>query len=312
MRYDIEELIDIVRVETENQDVSETIGIKDTEIIRYLNIATRQLQSKIVGRSPKEFSVLTTLEADTSSGRPVYNLPEDSFMRSKVTSLWVDDYLRKQVYVHNISVDSNSSCCGNKTCRDYYCYQYKEKGYAIVGNKIYLTGDCEGEVKVFYVKTVPELQKSILKIDPISAVDMQGGILQISSDSSFDSTLIKSARRYCLVDEEGNQVVQNIKIDQYNSTLNQLNLSTSNASNSVTFTGNLYLVRGRNSSTHCEFEPLAQDYITRYAIAKVLQRDGSSEYNVHSADLVALLQEIIDAYTSISDDVMSIPQFPED
>ena len=312
MNLSILELIDIVRTETENLDVTELVGIKDEEIIRYLNIAQRQLQSKIVGRSPKEFSIFATL-TKTNVADKMYNMPIDCFMRSKITSLWVDNNLQKQTYVHNISPD-NDEFCGS-ICTDYYYTQETpEVGYAIVGNKVYLTGKSlqSNAPKVFYVQTLPELNKTIADIDLITAVDMQGGVISLTPTSDIDPVLLKTYYKYSLVNEEGEQVVKNLRIASYDSLTRQITLSTKNDSEIVTSTEILYLVRGANASTHSDLEPLATDFLTRYAIGKILQRDGSSEYNVHSADLVSLLQEVIDAYSLISDDVMSIPQFPED
>lgn len=315
MRKDIEELIEDVRIQTENLDVSDTIGIQDNEIISHLNVGQRQIQSKIVGKGSKEFSSPVELVEDpsTTSGR-VFLMPVNSFMRSKITALWTgDNVLRKQVYAHNITLESG--CCSSKTCCDYLCYQFKPFGYAIVGNRVYLTGgslNCDEKPKALIVKTVPDLQQPILQVTAPSAVPSQGGLLDVTSNSSFVASEIKRSRRYCLVDEDGIQVAINIKVDSFDSTTNQLILSSSNSEFIINSTQNLTLVRGENSSTHSSLEPLAVDYVVKYAIAKVLQRDGSTEYNVHSADLVSTMQEAVDAYTNISDDVMTIPYFPEE
>lgn len=312
MNLSIFELIDIVRTETENLDVTETIGIKDLEIIRYLNIAQRQLQSKLVVKSSKEFSIFSTLTKSASTDL-MYNMPIDCFMRSKITALWVEGRLKKQVYVHNINVE-DSGDCGN-ICNDFYFGQSSnDSGYAIVGNKVYLTGmrSPASDPKVFYVQSLPELNMPLVEIDLLTSVNLQGGQLPLTVASDVDSTLLKNYYRYSLVDSEGVQTATNIKIQSFDSLTRQIILSNKNDSKIISSTEELYLVRGASSSTHSSMEPLALDYLTRYAVAKLLQRNGSTEYNVHSIDLVSLLAEILEAYSSISDDVMTIPQFPED
>jgi len=318
MRYSIQELIDIVRVETENEDVSSSIGIQDKEIIRFINIAQRQIQSKIVSKSEKEYTSIVTLLPDLNTNGRVYSIPQDSFMRARVTSLWVDERLSKQVYINDLKITklnvATAGCCNTPSCY-YGCYVHKSQGYAIVANKIYITGSCDvnSQITIAYVKTVPELELPILQVTALTAVDMQGGTLAVDLNaSSFNVNLLNTSRVYTLVDEQGVQIVQNIRLGAYNSALGTIPLSANNLPQLITTTENTYLVRGSNSSTHCDVEALAQDFITRYAIAKVLQRDGSSEYNVHSADLVALLNEIVDAYVEAASQIMDIQQFPED
>lgn len=310
MKYSVEELIDIVRVETENEDVSDTIGIQDPEIIRFLNIAQRQIQSKVAARSAETYTAIAVLTADPDTENRVFSIPNDSYMRANVEMVWVDGYPKKQVLAHNLHMKSND-CCNSNFC-NYVCYRYKENGYVMIGNKIHITGHCnrESEIKVKYTKVVPELQKSLLEITPLTAINVSGGEFPVDISVSFDSSRIKKARRYTLVDSNGDQIATNIKIDSYDSTLGILYFSSQNSSQILTTTENIYLLEGNNSSNYCFLDPLVQDYITRYAIAKVLQRDGSAEYNVHSADLIAILNEIIDAYSLNMP--TTIPQYDED
>lgn len=297
MKYSVEELIDIVRVETENEDVSDTIGIQDAEIIRFLNIGQRQIQSKVAARSAETYTAISVLTADPNTENRVFSIPNDSYMRANIEMVWVDGYPKKQVLAHNLHTKTND-CCNSKFC-SYHCYRHKQDGYVMVGNKIHITGHCnrESEIKVKYTKVVPELQKVLLEVIPVTGLDVRGGEFPVDISVFFDSSRIKKAKRYSLVDSNGDQVATNIKIESYNSTLGLLYFSSQNASQIITSTENLYLLEGDNSSNYCFLDPLVQDYITRYAIAKVLQRDGSAEYNVHSADLIAILNEILDAYS---------------
>lgn len=310
MKYSVEELVDIVRVETENEDVSDTIGIQDSEIIRYLNIGQRQIQSKVAARSPESYSAIAELTADPNTENRVFSIPTDNYMRSHVDMVWVDGHEKKQVLAHNLNMKRNN-CCNSSFC-NYLCYRYKEDGYVIVGDKIHITGHCNrySEIKVKYTKLVPELQKSLLEIIPFAAINLSGGQLPVDISVSFDSSKIKKAKRYSLIDSNGNQIATNIKIDEYDSTLGLLMFSSQNVSQVITTSENIYLLEGGNSSNYCFLDPLVQDYITRYAIAKVLQRDGSAEYQVHSVDLIAILNEIVDSYSINMP--MTIPQFDED
>lgn len=310
MKYSVQELIDIVRVETENEDVSDTIGIQDSEITRFLNIGQRQIQSKVAARSPESYSAIATLTADENTENRIFSIPNDSYMRSTLDMVWVDGQPKKQVLAHNLNMKSNS-CCNSNTC-GFICYKYKENGYAIVGNKIHITGHCarESEIKVKYTKVVPELQPALLEISPVTGVNLKGGEFPVDPSVSFDSNKIKPAKRYSLVDSNGDQVATNVKINSYDSSLGLLTFSTQNVDSLLTTTENLYLMEGGNSSNYCFLDPMVQDYITRYAIAKVLQRDGSAEYNVHSIDLVAILNEILDSYSLNAP--TTIPQYDED
>jgi|GEM_PF-5382203 len=331
---DVEELLEAVRVETENLDTSEYIGITDKEIVRFLNIAQRQLQSKIVKKSPNEFGKFYFPQEITEEGAvQVYNMPIDSFMRSKVSSLWLDGCLQKMVYSHNINSYDTSTSCGD--CHMNYCQcggNATECGYTVIGNKIHLTRDTKSyrgckvpdSVRILYCQALPNIEQAAIKFTASSGVNITSGILNVDATFCYDANAISNKYKWTLVDCDGNQVARNVRISDFDTQALTVTLSDSNTTEYLDTSSygtlasgelpniDLYLVRGFNSSTHCQLEPLAMDYITRYAIIKLLQRDGSSEYQVHSRDLVAMLAEIEEAYSYVTDDIMSIAQFPED
>ena len=75
-------LIEQIRKQTENEEVSDFIGIKDEEFIQYLNDAQYNLQAQIVHQHPRVFMDEAIIQ--TTSGTERYDLPSDCFLGNKV------------------------------------------------------------------------------------------------------------------------------------------------------------------------------------------------------------------------------------
>ena len=80
----IKYIIQDIREATENQDVSEFIGISDRELLRIVNEAQEKLQSEIVKRGPKIFTDETIINCDGSKSYPI---PHNAFLGNKITDI---------------------------------------------------------------------------------------------------------------------------------------------------------------------------------------------------------------------------------
>ena len=75
-------LIEQIRRQTENEEVSDFIGIKDEEFIQYINDAQYNLQAAIVHQHPRVF--VKEVEIDAVTDQEKYTLPTDTFLKNKV------------------------------------------------------------------------------------------------------------------------------------------------------------------------------------------------------------------------------------
>ena len=71
-------IINQVRKQTENEDVSDFVGIQDSEFIQYVNDAQHRLQGLIISQHPRVF--LEENIQSIVSGQEKNNLPSDCYL----------------------------------------------------------------------------------------------------------------------------------------------------------------------------------------------------------------------------------------
>ena len=346
MRY-LQRIIDQVRNQTENEDVSDFVGIQDSEFIQYINDAQHSLQGLIAAQHPGVF--LDEYVVDIVSGAESYSLPTDTFLNNKV---------------HNVEYSST----GNND--DYYTLEQttlKRRNSGITGSpshyirmagKVLLspqpTGS--GKLRITYVKKVKELD---LRRALVSSTDQELAAPVTNTISSterwkifFDySTLttdlesLKEHDYICIVDKEGNSLIRNIEIasegyctvnfetktlkstctDQNNPINQGAEWKTSGVTNyfivcephtidtnagetATSVPEGAYIIGGKDVTTHGELPRSVERYLIAYCSWKILKRDSSVASSEAQLELAAIAQEIINSYALISDDVQFIPK----
>ena len=153
MRY-VKYLIDQVRRETENEDATYFVGIKESEFLQYLNDAQHRLQSLITAHHPKVFIEETIM--NIVSDQESYEFPSDIFLENKV---------------HKVEYSSS----GDE--EDYYIleegdYSVRSSGqsgsplnYIRMSGKILLAPiPTSGKLRINYVKRIRELDLRIAEV----------------------------------------------------------------------------------------------------------------------------------------------------
>tara|TARA_B100000131_G_scaffold294339_1_gene310371 strand:+ start:2343 stop:3392 length:1050 start_codon:yes stop_codon:yes gene_type:complete len=339
MRY-LKRIIEQVRKQTENEDVSDFVGIQDSEFVQYINDAQHRLQGLIAAQHPRVF--LDEHIIDITSGTESYDLPTDTFLNNKV---------------HNVEYSST----GNND--DYYTLEQttlKRRNSGITGSpshyirmagKVLLspqpTGS--GKLRITYVKKVKELdlRRAQVHYKDANGTEVTNSIStsqrwKIHLDYAAFTTEIDSLREHdyiSVVDAEGKSIVKNIKVASEGACL--LNFETrttkSNCENAggtwetsgvqntyivcephtidtnagetaTSIPEGAYLIGGRDSSSHSELPRSVERYLIAYCSWKILKRDSSVDSAEAQVELAALAQEIINSYALISDDVQFIPQ----
>ena len=84
MRY-VKYLIDQVRKQTENDEVTEFTGIQDSEFLQYLNDAQHNLQALITQQYPEVFTSEEIIQAVANQEK--YSLPSDCYLGNKITNV---------------------------------------------------------------------------------------------------------------------------------------------------------------------------------------------------------------------------------
>lgn len=301
----ITKLIDQVRAQTENEEVSDFVGIKDQEFIQYLNDAQYNLQAQIVHQHPRVFikeEILTAV-----SGQEKYDLPSDCFLNNKV---------------HNVEY----SPTGDED--DYYVIEedtIKYRNPGVTGNPvkyIRLSGQLlltpqpqsNGTVRINYVKRLPQLDKRCAKIKTQATIATSGDITLVLDNDSL-TTEVDSILEHdyiCIVDKEGKRIFSNLEISSIadNVTATQIILKgmATTSEDTATIPAGSFIVGGKDTSTHSQLDTSVERYLIQYAAWKILKRDSSVDSGEAIQELQLMAAEIIKSYAMISDDVQFIPQ----
>lgn len=311
-------LIEQIRRQTENEEVSEFIGIKDEEFIQYLNDAQYNLQAQIVHQHPRVFMDEAVIQ--TVGGQERYDLPSNCFLANKV---------------HNVEY----SATGND--EDYYTLRQttmksRSSGvdadpgqYIRVAGQILLTPQptSGGTLRINYVKRLRELdkRKGVVKqkidnngVNVNTLVTGVNTTFTIELDTvSLDTNILDLSLHdfICVVDKEGKNIVKNLEIVSSTSTLITCKGKTLEADDNVPSDGlpaGSFIVGGKDTTTHSELGIEVERYLIAYCAWKILKRDSSVDSSEALQELQLMAQEIVKSYALITDDVQLVPNIQTD
>lgn len=302
MRY-VSHLIDDVRASTENNDFSDTIGIKDSEFLRFLNDGQFRIQNLIVQQHPSVF--LTEYTTSVVGSQEAYSLPHNIYMGNKVTQVEFNSNSSGQQYFYPLKPGSlferNSGSKGHPV-------KYIRKSGQIL--LVPVPQSSVGQLKINYVHKLPKLDlrrgsvaSVTLTSDAISSL-----FLNVSTDA-VDTTELAKFTRVSIVDEEGNVKMPNIKVTNVDGSTGEVTVDPAFTFQSgETIEVGDYIVGGNYSSTHSQLDDMVERYLIAYATLKIFQRDSNiTDLPVQQNILLAMEDEIIAAYQEISDDIVEIP-----
>lgn len=298
-------LIDDVRLSTENTDFSDTIGIKDTEFLRFLNDGQRRIQNLIVQKHPQVF--LTEKTVSIVGDQEAYSLPIDSFLGNKVSQVEFNPESSGTNYFYPLRPASlfqrDSGSNGDPI-------KYIRKSGQIL--LLPIPQSSVGQLRYNYVQKLPQLA---LRRGSVSAVTLNGTdntittlTLNVSTDT-VDTTELDKWTRVSIIDEEGNVKMKNIKVTDVDGATGTVTVDSSfSYDTGETIAVGNYIVEGPWSSTHVTIDDMVERYLIAYATFKILQRDSNlTDLQVQQNVLLEMESEIIESYAEISDDIMEIP-----
>ena len=292
-------LIEEIRAATENQDVSEFSGIQDREILRYINDAQERIQSEIVKKSPKVFTKEVIIDVD---GSEYYDLPYDILLGNKITdvkyqytpsSYW--DRLEPDYVANNADLDLHDA----SPCT-----------YIRLAGRIALRPrPRRGQLRVTYVANIPSLDLG-RGVVTASSVDADMNLLSLTLDTvNLDVDALARRSYLTIVSVHGDILLDQVKFDSIDAGTGVVTLASNPAVTVPLLNG--VIVSGKKTSTHSSLDELIERYLIGYANMKVLQRDGSVEFQTQFQLVQIMEQEIVDSYAGISDDITLIPDIDE-
>lgn len=324
MRY-VKYIIDQVRRETENEEVSEFIGIQDSEFLQYLNDAQHRLQSKIVAKHPSVFVEETVISV--VSGQEAYSLPSDAFLGNKVSNVEFSSTGNDQDYYNLEEISLKRRRPGSSGDPSKYIRKS--------GKLLLAPIPTSGKIRLNYVKRIPELDLRrgivsgyFLCSDPSYTTQTtcenatetwatpsdlsSGAVLTLNSSELLTSTTDLTEHQYiCIVDKDGNMKMKNIPLSTVVD-VNSLILGSHTAEEGESISVGDYVVGGKDTTTHSELPRNVERYLIAYCAWKILKRDSSVDSQEAVQELLQMENDIVESYAVISDDVQYIPLINEE
>lgn len=298
-------LITDARLQTENEDFSDTVGIDDEEFVRFFNEAQTRIHSLITQQHSSIFLKESTQAL--TSGTEAYSLPSDCLLANKVTQ--VD-------YSHDSGADNYTPLkpIGLKQRRGGQGspMYYIRKSAQLLINPI--PQDSLGSIRITYIEKPRRLdiRRGSVSSFTDSGTQITALTLDVSTDT-VDSDAVAKDNFLCIVDRAGNIKMADIEYDSIDATTGVVTLTSNHTYTSgESIVAGDYIVVGKNASTHSELADFVERYLLAYVSWKILKRDSSADYSEQQEELAQLEKEIIDSYADISDDIMNIPEINED
>jgi len=304
----ITKLIQMIRKQTENDEVSEYTGIQDSEFIQYINDAQYHLQAAIVNNHPNVF--IKEVIIDAVADQEKYDLPSDCFLGNKVHNVeYSQSGNEEDFYV--LEQDTLKSRASG--INGYPARYIRRSGHILLAPE----PQAGGKIRINYVRRLRELttrkaQVKQLYTDTTNTVKLDQST---STTSTFDITLdnegfytdfdaIENAETICIIDKNGNSIIDNLEVNFSTNSIIRCNASDTE----VVIPAGSYIVDAADSTSHSELDISVERFLIAYCAWKILKRDSSVDSTEAMQELQIMQEEIVNSYALITDDVTFIPQ----
>lgn len=295
MRY-VKYLIDQVRKQTENEEVTDFTGIQDSEFLQYLNDAQHSLQAIITQQYPEVFVSEEVVQA--VAGQERYDLPSDCYLGNKI-------------------VNVEFSATGNED--DFYVIEQDTLKRRVPGvssapiryirqdGQILLSPQPQssGKLRITYIKRINELDLRRAKVTKTPTISSLNNWQIEITDTDVEA--LAEHEYICIVDKRGKTIAKNLAIQSISSDSILLDAHTS-PSEELTIEEGHFVVGGQDSNTHGDFDRSVERYMIAYCAWKILKRDSSTDSGEAQSELSMMAKDIVASYGAISDDVSFIPE----
>lgn len=291
----LDDLITLVRTQSNTQSYSSTAGLQQIEVIQYFNDAQDRLQSVIISRVPHSTFFDTFYEQSLVALQNFYNISSSG-----------DAYFGNAIRLVQFSYDGqdrNYSVMDRTFTRDLNPYPTMyPNGYEIRGNQIIVTpmpSSSVGTLKTTYVKRLDDLDtmRAYINGTPSGAIlDLTNATL--GSPSTENEALFVKNTYVCISDYQGNVMLRNGLISSYNATTDDLTLAANVSTYLVTgYTlANLadgYLTVGKNTTTISKLPEDTERYLIAYARWMLFERKSSTDTADNSSILGAIENDVV-------------------
>lgn len=297
-----QQLITVIRRQSENVQIDPDDGIGDDEVIQFMNDGQERLEAAIIRTHEKAFAADSFV--DLVADQEIYVLPFGTFINHNIITVeysftgQATDYipLRRGKLIERTSFRGFPS-------------MYIPRVREIIVNPIADRSITSG----LRITTNPKHPRMDKRRGIVTAVTLSGSAVTnlvvnaTSGDVPYNPSDFEEFDRISVVDADGNQQMKNIPLDSANSN------GTLTVRSSFTFeTGETiaigdYVVLGENATTHLQMPQICEKYLIEYGSWKMLMRDSSADSTEQAVVVGAVEKDIVDSFAEISGDVDRIP-----
>lgn len=301
----VDRLIDQVRRQTENEDVTANTGITDAEFLQFLNDAQHRLQSVVTAVHPLVF--VEEKEIDVNIDQESYSIPQDALMENKLVTV---EYSPSGVLEDYYHLEPTRMKRRDTAVQGFPVTYIRRSGKILLQPR----PQQGGKIRVNYVKRIWELDKrrgvvSVAVTDNSAKTITTLELDASSANPALDTSDLSEHDYICVVGKDGTMKMQNIPFDSINSATGVVTITSGfTFEEGESISAGDYIVGGKDTSTHTEFPQMCERYLIAYCAWKILKRDSSVDYQEQQAELLQMEEDITNSFADISDDIDYIPQ----
>lgn len=302
-------IIEAIRDDVENRDVSESIGIADPAFLRHLNDAQQRIYGLIMNKYPSIFTKEVDIPLDPRN--PVVPIPIDAMLGNKIIDVKFSDNSQFNWFsrVHPTTIKDFRGGPGGSPRR-----YYRDNGKLIL---IPTPSSASMFIRLNYAYKIPQLdlQRGVVGNVVITDQNVITSLQLDVANHEVDKTSLDRVKKFTVVDSDGIVKAANLRYYNLNASTGIIDFVDPSSGRPNTFQlkpgesiepGDI-ICMGPYSSTHTMLDEYVERYLIAYTSFKILQREGSVEVNTQYSVLTQMEAEIVDTYSDISDDIMEIP-----
>jgi hypothetical protein len=300
----VNKLIDQVRRETENEDVSSNAGIPDIEFLQYLNDAQDRLQSLITATHPTVFVKEKIL--DVTVDTEAYSIPDDAYKENAVTTVEYSPSNNIEDYYH---LEQTTMKRRDTAVQGFPVTYIRRSGAVLLQPR----PQQSGSIRLNYIKRIDRLDKrrGIVAVRVLDSSARTITTLELdpaSSSPALDASTIGEDNYICICDRDGVPTMRNIPIDSIDAATGVITVSAGFTYEEGEYIDvGAYVTSGKDSRTHSELPRMCERYLIAYASWKLLKRDSSVDFAEQQAELKEMETDIVNSFADIDDDIRFVP-----
>jgi hypothetical protein len=272
---------------TENERVGSNDGISTEEYYQYFSDAVKCLQRNIMKVNNKVFRAEAAVFS--ASGAEEYDLPADIFARNQVVALEYSASGATADYKPLIQVTQLE-----RRSVEGYPTRYLIRGKKVLVNAY----PAAGSFRMTYAARLPSIDK---RRATVASKTTAGGAITALSLTGFTAADSAYADHLTIVDFNGNVKMRGIPYTSITAGVVAIQGSSYTYPEGSTIAVGDYVCLGEYASTHVLFDDQCEDFVLTYCEKRILNRDSSSDAVERSAEVIQMIQDIVDIYAEDAD-----------